>query len=194
MIKKLLILSFLLISFQSCNNAIQKNEPNLHFKKMTCYFFFIPDCPVCINNFVKVGELEKKYKLNGLEIRAIYSDPFPDTVQLNKAISESNLKIPITFDSDLKFAKKYNITTTPQFVLIDTLENVLYSGAIDNYYYALGKHRKLTSEKFLASAIESVLKGRKPEIGLTEPIGCKINYNFTRKRIISKINTPLNND
>lgn len=167
-----------MITFICCQNSNQKKVVKDEYKKMICYFFFIPDCPVCENNFAKVNILQQKYKNKGLEIKAIYSDPLPDTISLNEI--RNKMKIQINFDFDLKLAKKYNIITTPQYVLFDSLGNEMYNGMLDNYYYALGKHRTIITEHYLANAIESILEGKKPKINFTNPIGCKINYQLTK--------------
>jgi hypothetical protein len=127
-----------------------------------------------------MNSLKEKFEYTGLVLKAIYSDMDADTLQLEKLVSDSSLKIPITLDKELKLAKQFNISTTPQVVLIDSLNKILYSGMLDDYFYALGKHRTLVSNKYLENAIEAILKGEKIKTQQTTPIGCKINYNYSQ--------------
>lgn len=156
------------------DNSIKITTSSLRGYK--CLFFFIPDCPVCINNLSKIIIIQEHYKSLGLYIDAIYSDQYADTNQLNKMIKEYKFDIPVTIDSNLILAKKYNIKVVPQFILIDSMGSIIYNGMIDNYFYSLGKHRNIVSETYLENAIEAVIKNKNSKIQYTIPIGCKINY------------------
>ncbi len=184
--KQITIFFFLILHLVSCNrdnNSISKGfiktKKNQH---LTCYFFFIPDCPVCKNNFYKVLSLRNKYETRGLEIKAIYSDPFPDSIELKKMVKENSFEIPITIDKDLKIASKFNVRTTPQFILLNESNQTIYNGMIDNYYYLLGKHRNIITRNYLEDAILSALNGTTIETTITESIGCKINYQLTKNK------------
>jgi peroxiredoxin len=177
-----IVLSITLIcTLYSCNNKEAELKVDATLRNVTCYFFFIPDCPVCINNFNKIEALKIKFESKGLTIKAIYSDTYADSLQLKRFIKDYTFTIPVTIDKELKLARQYAITTTPQVVLVDSLNTILYSGMLDNYFYALGKHRTVVSEKYLEKALESLLKGEKIVVPKTTPIGCKINFKYTYK-------------
>ena len=59
--------------------------------------------------------------------------------------------------------------------MIDNEGNLIYRGMIDNWFYALGKYRKITTAYYLEDAINAYLKGEDVSIKQTEPIGCFIN-------------------
>ncbi len=181
----ILVLIILNISFSSCNRTKEVSKggsiDTLKAQAMSCYFFFIPDCPACKASFQKVSELSKEYAVKGLTVTAVYSDPFPDTLYLKKTLEDYDFDLPVIYDTDLMMARNFSVKATPQFILTDSAKNVVYSGAFDNYYYSLGKHRNVVTEKYLENAIIAVLNNRRPDIKETEPIGCKINYNLTEK-------------
>jgi hypothetical protein len=49
---------------------------------------------------------------------------------------------------------------------------------VDNYYYELGRHRKLITEKYLENAILNTLQNKPVTTKETKPIGCRINLKF----------------
>ena len=84
--------------------------------------------------------------------------------------------ISFEYDTTLEIAKHHGITTTPQVILFDSLSNIIYTGQVDNYYYSFGKHRSSASKNYLENAIVATLSGDIPEIKMTKPIGCRINF------------------
>jgi hypothetical protein len=59
-------------------------------------------------------------------------------------------------------------------MLFDRSGNEIYRGAIDNWFFALGKYRNETTEHYLENAIQAMLDSRLPEIRKTEAVGCFI--------------------
>lgn len=174
---KYLLSVFLFTVIIGCSNKADdaKVEAKV-FKRMDCYFFFIPDCPVCKSEFQKVMALKEKYQKKGLTIKPIYSEPFPDLSDVKKTLINYGFDIPFICDSTLQIARTYKIETTPQFILTDSSGTILYSGALDDYYYSLGQHKKLATENYLEKAINCALANKDIELKYVKPIGCKINY------------------
>ncbi len=177
------IILFLLmgVTLYSCDDKVEPLKTNTTLKNTTCYFFFIPDCPVCINNFSKIEDIKNKFAPKGLNMKAIYCDVDVDSLQLKQLVKDYMFTIPITIDAELKLAKHYSVTATPQVILVDSLNTILYSGMLDNYFYALGKHRTIISERHLENALESLLKGEEIVVKQTTAIGCRLNYHLLPK-------------
>lgn len=155
------------------------NSPNVCAKgNLKCYYFFIPDCPACRSNFKPLMQLQAKYPEEMFSIEMVLSDPLPDFTILQQSIDKYGLPDSILMDTSLTLAKSYGVTTTPQCVLLDSCGNIVYSGAFDNTYYKFGKMRAASSENYLADAVSAALTGEMPEITRTEPIGCKINFEY----------------
>ena len=167
-----LLLSGLL--FFSCSTTEKRS--NLKTKPMRCLFFFIPDCPASRAVMSPIMDLKHKYQTYGLKVSGILSDPSPNDSILKAVLQENKVDFEIINDSSLEIAQTIGATTTPHFFLLDSLNNVLYSGLIDNYYYSFGKHRTAPTKYYLEEAIVSYLKGDPLETKFTDPIGCKINF------------------
>lgn len=155
-----------------------KNREEFKQKELYCYFFFISDCPASRNNMPKMQKLNETYASYGLQVKGIVSDPVLDESDLEEALEDYPMDFAIIRDDSLIIAKEHNATVTPQVFLYDGDDNLLYSGAVDNYYFALTKHRKIITEKYLEDAIVSALKNKPIENKKTEPIGCRINLSF----------------
>ncbi len=52
---------------------------------------------------------------------------------------------------------------------------VLYRGAIDNWYHALGKNRPAPTEHYLKNALDAVLNNTPILTQRTEAVGCLMN-------------------
>lgn len=148
------------------------------YEELNCYFFFIADCPAVRNNLPKINDLVKTFAPFGLSVTGIVSDPDLDQAKLDETISEFDVQFPVVLDTGLTMAKAYGASVTPQVFLYNSAGALVYSGAVDNYFYSLGKHRKIVSEPYLNSAISRTLAGVPVRFERTEPIGCKINYDF----------------
>lgn len=89
-------------------------------------------------------------------------------------IREFDVKFPVTFDTRSRFlTQQLSATTTPE-VIVKKGENVLYRGAIDNWFYELGKYRAAATEHYLVDALQAVAKNETPSVRETKPIGCLI--------------------
>ncbi|MBL4708649.1 MAG: redoxin domain-containing protein [Flavobacteriales bacterium] len=182
--KKIVGLIVLLLVLNSCRQKIEvnKNKP----RPMTCLFFFIPDCPASKAVMTPLMKLKEKYQSQGLVVVGILSDPEPNDSILQKVLNENHIDFEIQLDTTLEIAQKRKATTTPQFFLLDSLRNPIYSGLFDNYYYSFGKHRVRVTKNYLEDAIIAYLNDKEPEIKNTQPIGCKINFDHLRLPKTSK--------
>ena len=153
-----------------------------HFvaEKLTCYFFFISDCPASRNNLPKVESIHQTFKDRGVRIIGVASDPKPDLQKLDQTLKEYRITFEVMIDSTLRTAKGHGATVTPQVFLYDQSGALVYSGLVDDYYESLGRHRKIVRTKFLEQSIRSFLADNKVEIAITKPIGCIINFDFLR--------------
>lgn len=152
----------------------------LSLRNANCYFFFIADCPACRANFTKFTELRNRYESAGVHFTAVYAERSADSAELNKMIADYKFDVPVVYDTNMVMAKKMNVTVTPQFVLADSAGGIHYSGLLDNFFYSLGKHRNVVTERYLEDAIVSLQRGEEPKILQTIPIGCKINFNINK--------------
>ena len=70
--------------------------------------------------------------------------------------------------------KKYNASVTPEVVLVDDSDNILYQGRINNSYAAPGRMRHGKVREDLEIAIQLLLQGKEISKPWPDPIGCYI--------------------
>ena len=165
----LLILSFLFL-FNVCSSQEKINE------KLKVYFFIATSCPISQQYTNEITRLQKKYAKNGVEINLVF--PNDGKKSINKKIKEFYATYALTSkcinDRKFKLTKKYNATVTPEAFLVAANGTILYHGAIDNWYYQLGKNRIEITAHYLEDAILEALQEKTISIPYTDPIGCFI--------------------
>ncbi|MEJ1241152.1 redoxin domain-containing protein [Chryseolinea sp. T2] len=137
------------------------------------YVFLGTDCPISQDYVGVLNEMTVRYK-----DRVTFMGFVPDTGradEIKEFKDEYEVKFDLASDKNMSMIKSYNVHSTPEVVLLDNDNVVQYQGAIDNWYYSLGKHRQSPTENYLKDAIEGLLSGKAVEIRRTEVVGCIIN-------------------
>jgi thiol-disulfide isomerase/thioredoxin len=153
---------------------------NLYAKtdSLTVYVFMSEDCPVCQNQTLPLRELYAQYKNKGVGFVAVFSNPSSADSTILSFRAVYDLQFPAVFDANQQIAKRLNAQITPEIVVVNhTLnDNVVYRGAVDNAYPALGKRRTIVTEHFLNDALNALLKGSKDYLSTTKAVGCYITF------------------
>jgi len=182
---KFLFLIFFLIAFVSVNgqssqdiSAIglkdlkNKSTTITSDKKNLVIMFLGTDCPITQKYITRIRAIVEKFDAT-VEFYGVFPSQF--SLKEIKAF-QKEYKIDITFLSDyeMKLAKHLGATVTPEVYLIDKDFQIQYQGAIDNWFYELGKSRLNTTEQYLIDALVAIGSGEAPPIKKTEAIGCFI--------------------
>lgn len=138
-------------------------------------FFLDPECPVSNAYMREIKSICSDYSKKGIAFEAVFPVPTVKRADIKQFLSRYQATIPGYLDPGLKKVKQYQATAMPEAVLVNAKGEVLYRGAIDNWYYALGKNRAKATELYLRNAIEAVLNGEIVLKSRTEAIGCLIN-------------------
>jgi thiol-disulfide isomerase/thioredoxin len=80
------------------------------------------------------------------------------------------------WDYKNKLIKKLKATNTPEAFFFDKNGTLQYRGAIDNWFYELGRYRPQATEQYLKNALTQFLKNEKITVAHTKPVGCLIEY------------------
>ncbi len=137
-------------------------------------FFFIEDCPACQYMAHHLVELAASYPESEMKVVGVYIPGTGSEEDLNQFLSDFQINFPIVYDPDLDWVTRYQATVTPEVVLLDREGEVRYQGAVNNYYYRLGKHRKIVTQHYLLDAISALEEGKEITRSYAEPIGCFI--------------------
>jgi len=145
------------------------------------YAFLGTDCPISQDYIGVLNEMNLRYKNKVTFLGLIPGDVSIDDIQKFK--EEYQVQFDIESDNKMALVQSYDVHTTPEVVLIDNKEFVKYQGAIDNWFYALGKHRSTATEHYLKDAVEGLLSGNDVKVQRTQAIGCIINRSHGHKHI-----------
>lgn len=155
------------------------NLANYKDAKGVVVVFTCNHCPYAIKYEDRLVEFHKNFAAKGYPILAINPNDavaYPDDSfeNMKARASEKSFPFAYAFDETQTIAKAFGATRTPHiFVLNKKGKNwvVSYIGALDDD--AEGANIQST---FLANAVESLLKGQKPDPNFTKAIGCSIKW------------------
>lgn len=104
---------------------------------------------------------------------------FPNYYSDEKSIAEFKKAYAIPFDLVLdkegSLQKRLNANITPEVFVEDAQHHILYSGRIDDSFYALGKRRTVITSTELKDALKEITSGKKVTKPKTQAIGCIIS-------------------
>ena len=142
--------------------------------QVSVWIFISPECPMCQNYAPTLKSLGEAF---GQKVQFI--GIIPGTAYTRKEIESYREAYSIGFslvvDSTFKTSNQLKATVTPEVFVVNELGQLVYSGAVDNWLYDLGKKRKAPTEHFLKDALEATVAGRKVVKPRTTAKGCLIN-------------------
>ena len=147
---------------------------NLKQNKASIIVFFDPECPICEKYTKNIIEMDKMYSEVGIEIYIIYPFKMLEAKSLSAFRDEFKFNLPIIYDPKRKLLKKLKAKYSPEVFLLDNKQKTLYHGAIDNWFYGLGRNRAVPTEFYLLDAINAFKNNQNIKFKYVEPVGCML--------------------
>ena len=137
------------------------------------------ECPISQKYIHRLNDIYKKYiNRSSLKWSFIVAGDVKEK-EIKKFIKEYDVRFPIeSDDSELHRTAYFEASVTPE-VIIKQGDKTLYRGAIDNWFYELGRYRAQTTEQYLTDALDAILKNQEPLIKKTKAFGCFIEKSAT---------------
>jgi hypothetical protein len=88
---------------------------------------------------------------------------------------EYNIPFSLTIDSGCRLSALYNIKTVPSAIVLTQSDKIIYKGAIDNSFRAVGNTEYGKTKEYLRNAIKEALLLQSITLSHTEPVGCLIH-------------------
>ncbi len=140
---------------------------------ITVTVFLSLDCPISQKYVTELNAIFEKYERSGFRWKFIVPG-WVKKREIKRFVKEYKTRFPMSLDKDKPTLSAHlGASVTPE-VFVQKNDSVAYSGAIDNWFYELGRYRRQTTENYLIDALESILKNQEPKIKRTTPIGCPI--------------------
>ena len=159
--------------------SILKNIKTGNTKSPFALIFLAAECPISQkyasilrgvqNQFPQVKFLAIFTKWDKKETIEEYLKNYPLIISANNPNRFIVLK-----DKNNNLVKKIGAQTTPEAFLFDENGVLMYRGAIDNWFYALGQYRPEATEHYLTDALQLFLNNEPIKIKQTNAIGCII--------------------
>lgn len=131
--------------------------------------FLGTECPICIKYTRTLNELAKKNP----DVTWIgVFNRWEDSSAVHTFIKEYNLPFHVVLDQRHDLIRSLDARITPEVFLINKKAQILYRGAIDNWFFNLGKRRSVITEHYLNDALEAIQAGNPITVKTTKPVGC----------------------
>lgn len=148
------------------------NKPE---KPLQVIIFMAIDCPITQKYMSAFKALSEKYQSQQISVTGYFPAGLTKKSEKEfRAEYQIPASIKLVDDKKRTVTSKYRATITPEVILIDKNQKVIYQGAFDNWFFELGRYRLEVTEDYLLDAIEAALKGEMPKITRTDAIGCLI--------------------
>jgi protein-disulfide isomerase len=164
---RLFLLGFMLLS----GNVFAQVKSD----KLRVIFFLDPECPISNAYMKEIKSIYADFSAKGVTFEAFFPMSTVTDQEIKAFLKKYNATFPGYTDPNLQKAKRYQATVMPEAVLVNGAGMVVYRGAIDDWYYGLGKSRPKATEFYLRNAIEATLDGNQVLKSRTEAYGCLIN-------------------
>lgn len=145
--------------------------------KVLVIAFTCNHCPYVVQSEERILAFDRDYKDRGVQLVCINSnadttyqdDDFPHMVERAR---ERGFRFPYLHDESQEVALAYGALRTPHYFVFDGKRRLRYTGRMDDNPRSPGK--ETTHE--LRDATEALLKGKRVEVPLTNPIGCNVKW------------------
>jgi len=147
---------------------------SLKKNKASIIVFFDPECPICQKYTKNLTEMDRNFSKEGIELYVVYPFKVLEAKSLAEFREEYKFDLPIIYDPNRKLLKKLKGNYSPEVFLLDNKRKTLYHGAIDNWFYGLGRNRALPTEFYLLDAINAFKNNKTIKVKYIEPVGCML--------------------
>jgi thioredoxin-related protein len=173
------ILQFFTFNYSDAQKLYSDKGQVFDFKslkqnKASIIVFFDPECPICQKYTKNLTEMDNKYSKEGIEIYVIYPFKMLEAKSLSEFREEFKFDLPIIYDPKRKLLKKLKANYSPEVFLLNNKRKTLYHGAIDNWFYGLGRNRAVPTEFYLLDAINAFKNNQNIKVKYVEPVGCML--------------------
>ena len=141
---------------------------------MTVLIFLSTECPVSNRYAPEIARLHGEFAPRGVTFRLVYPNPLDDDMAIKKHVVEFGYPPIAERDSNHALVKQTGATITPEAIVLDGRQRVVYRGRIDDRFVELGRERPTATTRDLRNAITAALAGRRVSPSRTQAVGCFI--------------------
>ncbi|MFO0866556.1 MAG: hypothetical protein U0744_18275 [Gemmataceae bacterium] len=121
-----------------------------------------------------LNELHAKFAAKSVDLFGVVTDITVTRSQAVNHFTEYKAGFTILFDSSGLLLQALKPTHVPEAFVLNQDGQLVYRGAIDNAWEAIGRRRPKAEKEYLADAITAALGGKEVAVAETKPVGCLI--------------------
>ena len=133
-------------------------------------------CPYVLAWEGRMKAIQRDYADRGVRLVAVNSndasryaaDSFDE---MRKRSEREGFNFDYLHDADQSLARALGSERTPEVFLFDRERRLVYHGAIDD-----NRDEDAVTAHYLRDALDALLRGGRPEIGETTPVGCTVKW------------------
>lgn len=168
---------FLLLSISFCGlfaSLSAQQPPKKQAPNAQVTVFMSTECPISQQYISRLRELHTEFSGKGVAFIAYFPLRTDDRQMLAQFQRDYPLPFVCQLDAAHRQVRRFRASIIPEVVVQDATGTVVYQGAIDDWFYSLGKHRPEPTRHYLHDALASVLAGQFVTPPKTEAVGCLI--------------------
>lgn len=143
-------------------------------KETTVYIFLSETCPICQSYTLTLKELYQKYN-SKIKFVGVFPNYYADSDSIFAFKEKYSMPFELIMDKDSKLTKHFKASITPEVFVETESGKLLYSGRIDDSFYAIGKRRKVITSTELSDALIQIVSGQPVTVPKTQAVGCIIS-------------------
>jgi peroxiredoxin len=163
------VIAFSLLDLTGSTHALDQNDG----RRVRAFVFLSTECPIANGSVKTLNDLHAA-RPKGVDLFGVIVDPSVSRTQAAKHFAEYKAAFPVLFDASGLLAAALKPTHVPQAFVLDRDGRLVYRGAIDNAWEALGRRRPKAEKHYLADAIAAAADGKAVAVPETPAVGCLI--------------------
>ena len=171
--KKLFFIFLVIISYCTSLPKYSYAQNNNHqkSKKLVVHLFFSFECPLCRKYIPIIEDIQKQYNdLIEFDIIVPEKLSYQADDKKNRKLLEKDFVL--IKDTHASIQKHFDAKATPEVILTDDHDKIIYRGKIDDRAVDIGKWKSFSGNNYLKDAIDATLQGKEVIIRSTLPRGC----------------------
>lgn len=149
--------------------------PNPNSNRIADVFIFIlHDCPIANQYQPKIRRLAARFESEAIRFHLIHADPETTLEAARQHAQTYQIEVPVYLDPQHRIVRLLKAEVTPEAIVINSENEKVYQGRIDNLYVKLGRKRFRATQHDLANVLEAIVNGKPIEPTRTMAIGCYI--------------------
>jgi hypothetical protein len=140
----------------------------------TVLIFIAQDCPISNAYSQEIARLRADYGASHIGFYVVYTDDGTATATLLAHARAHGYASFALLDPLHNLVRLTGARVTPETVVLNPQDRILYEGRIDNRFTGFGQARDVASVSDLRRALDAIRLGKPVAVARTQAIGCYI--------------------